>query len=126
MSRLRKTIDALVYATVCLGFVLLYVANEVVPGWLLAALFFGVFLYGLAALAVVKRYSWAYYFVMALAILVLALSLPQPEHYAFATNGQTLYFLVFAIGGAIQISLLVLIPVHIWRGRSRSAKPNRA
>jgi len=124
MSRLRQAIDDIVYATVCLGFVLLYVANGVVPGWLLASLFFGVFLYGLAALAVIKRYPWAYYLVMALAVLVLAVSLPQPEHYAFATNGEALPFLVFALGGAMQVALLILIPVYI--RRSRSAGGNKA
>lgn len=122
MSRLKSAVDGIIYATVALGFVLLYVATSLVPGWLLASLYFGVLVYGLTSIAVLKNYRWSYYVIFVLAILVLALSLPQPEHYAFATNGQTVAFSIFALGGAMQAALLVLIPLYLWRTRT----PRRA
>lgn len=117
MSALKRTIDGIIYATVALGFVLLYVASGIVPGWLLAALFFGVMAYGGTTIAVVKNYRWSYYVILVLAIVVLAASLPQPEHYAFASTGQLVPFLIFALGGAMQVCLIVLIPVYLRRTR---------
>lgn len=120
MSALKRAVDALIYATVFLGLVLLYVASGVVPGWLLASLFGGVFAYAATSLAVAKRYRWSYYIVIALAVLVLAVSLPEPDHYAFATNGQVGAFLIFAVGSALQVCLLVLTPIYLWRTRRRA------
>jgi hypothetical protein len=120
LSALKRAVDALVYATVFLGLVLLYVASGVVPGWLLASLFGGVFAYAATSLAVAKRYRWSYYIVIALAVLVLAASLPQPDHYTFATNGQVGPFLIFAVGSALQVCLLVLTPIYLWRTRRRA------
>jgi hypothetical protein len=79
-----------------------------------------VFAYAATSLAVAKRYRWSYYIIMVLAVLVLAVSLPQPEHYAFATTGQVVPFLIFAAGSVMQISLLVLIPVYLWRTRRKA------
>lgn len=120
MSALKKAVDGLIYATVALGFVLLYETAGVVPGWLLASLFGGEFAYAAASLLVAKRYKWAYYVIFVLAIVVLAVSLPQPAHYAFAATGQVVPFLIFALGGAMQACLLVLIPVFLWRTRRRA------
>ncbi len=119
MSALKRAVDGLIYATVALGFVLLYVASGVVPGWLLASLFGGEFAYAGASLGIAKKYRWPYYVIFVLAVLVLAVSLPQPEHYAFATSGQYLPFSIFALGSILQVCLIVLIPIYLWRTRKK-------
>ncbi|MDG6925667.1 MAG: hypothetical protein JRN09_03850 [Nitrososphaerota archaeon] len=123
MGNLKRAVDGLIFATVALGFVLLYVASGVVPGWLLASLFAGEFAYAGASLAVAKKYRWSYYLIIVLAVLVLAVSLPQPEHYAFAATGQYLPLAIFALGSVFQVCLLVLVPVYLWRTRSRPTPP---
>jgi hypothetical protein len=120
MSSLKRAVDGLIYATVFLGLFLLYEVSGVVPGWLQASLFAGVFAYGATSLAVAKSYRWSYYIIMVLAVLVLAVSLPQPEHYAFAATGQVVPFFIFAAGSVMQICLLVLIPVYLWRTRRKA------
>jgi len=120
MSALKWAVDGLIYATVFLGLVLLYVASGVVPGWLLASLFGGVFAYAATSLAVAKRYRWSYYIIIVLAVLVLAASLPQPEHYAFATTGQIVPFAIFALGSVMQVFLLILTPVYLWRTKRKA------
>jgi len=119
MTALKKTVDGLIYATVLLGIVLLYEVSGVVPGWLQASLFAGVGAYAATSLAVAKGYRWSYYIILVLAVLVLAVSLPQPEHYAFATTGQLVPFLIFAAGSVMQVSLLALVPIYLWRTRKR-------
>ena len=57
------------------------------------------------------------YAVLALAVLVLVVSVPQPQHYAFATDGDIGEFLIFAAGSALQLFLLVAIPVYLVRTR---------
>jgi hypothetical protein len=119
MSALKRTVDGLIFATVALGFVLLYVAAGVVPGWLLASLFAGEFAYAGASLTVAKGYRWSYYVIFVLAVLVLVVSLPQPEHYEFAAAGQYVPFAIFAIGSVLQACLIVLVPIYLWRTRRK-------
>jgi hypothetical protein len=127
MSALKRAVDGLIYATVFLGLILLYEISGVVPGWLQASLFAGVGAYAATSLGVAKGYRWSYYIIMVLAVLVLVVSLPQPEHYAFATTGQAVPFLIFAAGSVMQICLLVLVPVYLWRtktpGSSSTTRP---
>ncbi len=120
MSGLKKAIDIMVYATVALGLLFVYVASGLVPSWLLASLVVGEVAYCVAALAVWRGFRRAYYVVVALALLVLAVSLPQPEHYSFATNGEIGQFLIFASGSALQLCLLVMIPIFLRRGTASS------
>ena len=115
MDRLKRAIDFLVYASVALGVLFVYVASSVVPSWLLACLVTGEVAYALTALALWRGIRQAYYAVLVLALLVLAVSLPQPEHYAFATNGQVGRFLIFAAGSALQVCLLVAVPLFLRR-----------
>jgi hypothetical protein len=117
MSRLKRAVDALIYASVFLGMLLLYEVSGLVPGWLLASLFGGEFAYAAASLLVAKKYTWAYYLVFILAVVVLAVSLPQPQHYQFAETGQLVQFFTFAAGSVLQICLIVLIPVYLWQNR---------
>jgi len=116
---LRKLIDSLVYASVALGVLFVYVASALVPSWLLAGLVVGEVAYGVAAVAVARGQVLAYYAVVVLALLVLLVSLPQPEHYSFATDGQVGDFLIFAGGSVLQACLLVLVPLFL-RRRSRA------
>jgi hypothetical protein len=117
MGALKKTVDGLIYASVFLGLLLLYEVSGVVPGWLQASLFGGEMAYALTSLAVAKQYRWSYYIIVVLAVVVLAASLPQPQHYAFATTGQVVPFLIFAAGSVMQVCLIVLIPIYLRRSR---------
>ena len=118
MTTLKGLVDALVYASVLLGLLFLAAANGLVPSWLFAALVAGEVAYALAAAAVALGKGFAYYAVEALAVLVLVVSLPQPEHYAFASNGNLGRFLIFAIGSALQFAIIILIPVNWSRSRA--------
>jgi len=115
---LKRSIDALVCASVALGVVFVYAASSLVPAWLLGAIAAGEVAYALTAVALARGHRWAYYAVVALAVLVLALSLPQPDHYAFAANGQLGPFLIFTAGSALQVCLLVAVPVYLRRRRA--------
>ena len=123
MDGIRRAIDLLVYASVALGLLFVYVASGLVPSWLLGSLVAGEIAYGATAVAVWRGYKRAYYVVVALALLVLAVSLPQPEHYSFATNGEIGQFLIFAAGSVLQICLLVMIPIFLRRGTPSSQRP---
>ena len=116
-ANLKSVVDALVYASVVLGGILLIAAAPLVPIWLLASLAAGEVAYLLAALYVARGTWRAYYVVMALAVLVLVVSLPQPGHYEFSTSGQVGAFLIFAAGSALQICLIVTIPILLRRTR---------
>jgi len=118
-STLKRVMDAAIYASVLLGLLLLYAAAPLVPSWLLASLATGEIAYAACAIAVARGVRGAYYAVIALAVLVLAVSLPQPEHYAFASGGQTGPFLIFAAGSALQACLLVAVPIYLARTRRR-------
>jgi len=115
MEGLKRAIDWLVYASVVLGLLFAYSASSLVPAWLLASIVVGEVAYAGTAVALARGSRRAYYAVVVLALLVLAVSLPQPDHYAFAGNGQVGAFLIFATGSALQICLLVLIPVYLRR-----------
>jgi hypothetical protein len=120
---LKRLVDSMVYASVLLGLLLLYAASALVPTWLLASLAAGEVAYGLAAVGVARGYRKAYYAVIVLALLVLAASLPQPEHYAFATEGDIAQFLIFLAGSVLQAALLISIPVHLIASRRSSVPP---
>ncbi|MGA2663753.1 MAG: hypothetical protein ABSF83_02245 [Nitrososphaerales archaeon] len=115
---LKRSIDALVCASVALGAVFIYAAVPLVPAWLLAAIAVGEVAYALTAVALVRGDGRAYYAVVALAVLVLAVSLPQPGHYAFAANGRLGPFLIFTAGSALQACLLVAVPLYLRRRRA--------
>ncbi len=120
MTALKKAVDGLIYATVFLGLFLLYEVSGVVPGWLQASLFAGEMAYAISSLAVAQRRTWAYYVIFVLAIVVLAVSLPQPQHYAFFSTGQAVPAFIFAAGSVMQVCLLVLIPLYLWRTRRKA------
>ncbi|MDA4122348.1 MAG: hypothetical protein OK456_04110 [Thaumarchaeota archaeon] len=116
---LKRVVDLLIYGSVALGGVLLLAAAPLVPTWLLGALALGEAAYGVCAVCVARGIRRAYYAVLALAVLVLLVSLPQPDHYAFATSGDLGAFLIFAAGSALQVCILVSVPVYLRRTRTR-------
>ncbi|MGD0637194.1 MAG: hypothetical protein ABSA72_04050 [Nitrososphaerales archaeon] len=115
MAELKKAIQWLVFASVAMGVLFILAAGTLVPSWLLASIVAGELAYAAAAYALARGHRAAYYAVEVLALIVLAVSLPQPGHYAFASDGQVGAFLIFGIGSVLQICLIVLIPVHLWR-----------
>ncbi len=117
MGGLKRAIDSLVYASVALGLLFVYAASALVPSWLLAGIAVGEVAYAAAALAVVLGHRSGYFAVATLALIVLAVSLPQPEHYAFAESGQVGAFFIFAAGSAMQVCLVVLVPLYLRRTR---------
>jgi hypothetical protein len=117
MPGLKRAVDAMVYLSVVLGLFLLYAASSLVPTWLLGALATGEVAYAIAALGVAMHFRPAYYAVFVLAVLTLVASLPRPEHYAFATEGDWVQFLIFALGNALQVCLIVTVPLLIRRER---------
>lgn len=115
--KIKNTIDTLIYASVVLGYLLLFAAAPIVPAWLFVSLTIGTSTYTVCAVAVALGWTQAYYGIIALAVLVLLVSLPQPDHYAFAAGGELGDFLIFAAGSILQVFLLVLIPIYLRRAR---------
>ena len=114
---LRRTIDLLIYLTVALGVVLLPQLFLLVPTWLFFSVLVGWLAYlAVAALVAAKR-RIAYPLAFALSILTLGVSLPQPEHYSYVKAGLSLASSTFIVGSALQLVLLVLIPIYLYRTR---------
>ncbi len=115
--RLKRAIDLLIYLSVALGVILLAQIYFLVPPWLFYSVLGGWLAYLLVAFAAAKRHRFAYPAAFALSILTLAVSLPQPEHYAFSSEGMWIAALTFAIGSVLQIALLILLFIYFVRYR---------
>lgn len=121
-SNLKTVIDLLVYLSVALGVGLLIQVNGLLPSRVFFSILGGWSAYLIAAIFVWRGYAKAYPVVLVLAVLTLAVSLPQPAHYAFVTNTQILAASTFIVGSALQICLIVLIPLFLMR-RKRYKTP---
>jgi hypothetical protein len=119
-GRLRRAIDTLVYASVLLGAIFLPQVYYLLPSFVFYGLLAGWLAYIGAAICVARGIRAAYPLVVVLAILTLAVSLPQPEHYTLLNPAQALAGATFLLGSAMQVCLIVLIPVHYFRRRRRS------
>jgi hypothetical protein len=118
---LRRTIDLLIYLSVAVGIVLLPQLFVLVPTWLFVSVLVGWLAYvAVAVLAAVGR-RVAYPLAFVLSILTLAVSLPRPEHYSYVAAGLSLASSTFVVGSVLQVVLLVLIPIYLYRTRT-SAK----
>lgn len=73
-----------------------------------------------AAVAVAYRIEAAYPVALFLSILTLLVSLPQPEHYVFLGSGYVLAGITFLIGSALQLALIVLLPIYLIKKRSKA------
>jgi lysylphosphatidylglycerol synthetase-like protein (DUF2156 family) len=102
-----------------MGVVLVPQLFGLVPTWLFLSVLVGWLAYLIVAILVAKRRSFAYPVALILAILTLAVSLPQPEHYSFIEAGASLAASTFIIGSVLQILLLILIPVYLYRKKSK-------
>jgi hypothetical protein len=117
VDSIRHAIDVLVYASVAMGLVLLPQLYVLAPTWLFYSVLAGWLVYFLVAVAVATGRKIAYRAVFVLSLLTLLVSVPQPEHYSFAEEGMLLATFTFAVGSALQIALIVLIPIYLIKKR---------
>jgi hypothetical protein len=111
-------VNLLIYLSVALGVVLLAQLYGLVPSWLFFSVLVGWLAYLVVAVLVAKGRSIAYPLGFVLAILTLAVSLPQPEHYSFVEAGPSLASGTFLFGSALQLALIILIPLYLYRRKS--------
>ena len=119
MSRLEKAIAWLVYASVVLGVLFLYVlyGTPGIPSFLFPSILVGEVIWLVCAIAISRRVRWAPYMAVVLAVITLAVSLPQPTHYDFAETGQIVAFLIFTGGSVLQFALIALVALFLFRSR---------
>lgn len=119
MTRLESVIALLVYASVVLGVLFLYVlyGTPGIPGFLFPSILAGEVIWMVCALAIRRRAKWAPYMAVVLALITLGVSLPQPTHYSFAESGQVVAFLIFTGGSVLQFALIAAVAVFAYRSR---------
>jgi len=117
MKHLQRVTDTFIYASVALGVVLLIQLWYLVPVWLFYSVTLGWIAYFITAVAIMRRHEGAYKAAFILAILTLVVSLPQPEHYAFVSEGINLASMTFILGSILQICIIVLLTVNFLRNR---------
>jgi len=120
VGQLKRAVNLLILLSVALGVLLLAQIQILVPTWLFYSVLTGWFAYLLVALVALSGRRIAYPFAFILSILTLAVSLPQPEHFDFASEGMWLATFTFAAGSALQIALLILIPIYLAKSRKRT------
>jgi len=118
VASLRSAVNVLIYLSVALGVALLPQLYGLVPSWLFFSVLAGWLAYLVVAVLVAKGRSIAYSLAFVLALLTLAVSLPQPEHYSFVEAGPSLASATFLLGSALQLALIILIPVFLYRRRA--------
>ena len=101
------TVDALIYASVILGAILLIQLYGLVPSWLFYSVFIGWLLYLVVAIGASVGRELAYPSALALSILTLLVSIPRSEHYSVASDGITLGAFTFLAGSAVQVGVIM-------------------
>ena len=122
MSFITRSINLLIFLSVVLGVLLLPQLYGVVPTWLFYSVMGGWLAYVIVAALAATGHKLAYPLAFVLSILTLIVSVPQPEHQSFVTAGLSLASLTFLAGSAIQLGLVILIPVYYLR--KGSANPS--
>jgi asparagine N-glycosylation enzyme membrane subunit Stt3 len=117
MKNLRQVTDVFIYASVALGVILLLQLWFLVPMWLFYSVALGWIAYFITAVAIMRRHEVAYKAALILAILTLAVSVPQPEHYAFVSEGVNLASMTFVLGSLLQLCIIVLLTTYFLRSR---------
>ena len=119
VARLEKAIAWLVYASVVLGLLFLYVlyGTAGIPSFLFPSIAVGEVIWIACAVAISRRVAWAPYMAVVLAVITLAVSLPQPTHYDFAETGQVVAFVIFTGGSALQFALIGAVALFVIRSR---------
>jgi hypothetical protein len=118
MIFLRLVVNVLIYLSVAFGIVLLAQLYGLVPVWLFFSVLVGWLAYLVVGVLAARGRPIAYPIAFVLALLTLAVSLPQPEHYSYVQAGPSLASATFLTGSALQIVLLILIPILVYRNRS--------
>ncbi|MEM3684730.1 MAG: hypothetical protein QXT39_03605 [Conexivisphaerales archaeon] len=116
----KTLLDYSIYLTVLLGPLLLFQVYGLVELWLFSSLFVGWLLYIVAVVLIATNRAVGYALAFVLSLLVLATSLPQPEHYTFFSAGDLLAGVTFVIGSVLQLIILVLSPIYIFRLRKKA------
>jgi hypothetical protein len=121
VARLEKAIARLVYASVVLGVLFLYVlyGTPGIPSFLFPSILVGEVIWTVCAVAISRKARWAPYMAVALAVITLAVSLPQPTHYDFAETGQIAAFIIFSGGSILQFALIAAVALFVLRSRRR-------
>ena len=121
MADLEKAIAWLVYSSVVLGLLFLYVlyGTPGIPSFLFPSILVGELIWIVCAVAVSRRLRWAPYLAVVLAVITLGVSLPQPTHYDFAQSGQVVAFLIFTGGAILQFALIAAVILFVYRSRRR-------
>jgi len=119
VTRLEKAIAGLVYASVVLGLLFLYVlyGTAGIPSFLFPSIAIGEVIWIVCAIAISRKVRWAPYMAVVLALITLAVSLPQPTHYNFAETGQVVAFLIFTGGSVLQFALIAAVALFVFRSR---------
>jgi len=104
-----------------MGIILLPQLYELVPEWLFFSVLVGWLAYVVVAIMALRSRWIAYPLAFVLAILTLAVSLPQPEHYSYVEAGLSLASATFIVGSVLQVALIILIPILLYRNRSKKA-----
>jgi hypothetical protein len=119
VTRLERAIAWLVYASVVLGLLFLYVlyGTPGIPSFLFPSILVGEVVWMACAVAVSRGARWAPYMAVVLAVITLAVSLPQPTHYDFAETGQVVAFLIFTGGSVLQFALIGAVGLFVYRSR---------
>jgi hypothetical protein len=117
---LRLTINLLIYLSVAIGIVLLPQLFFLVPTWLFYSVLVGWLAYLATAVLAAAGRRIAYPLAFVLSILTLVVSLPQPEHYSYVEAGLSLASSTFIVGSAVQVLLLILIPIYLYRVRKNT------
>ncbi len=119
VASLEKAIAWLVYASVVLGVLFLYVlyGTPGIPSFLFPSILVGEVIWFVCAVAISRKARWAPYMAVVLALITLAVSLPQPTHYNFAESGQIVAFLIFTGGAVLQFALIVAVVIFAFRSR---------
>jgi len=123
LPSIRRTIDLLIYLSVAMGILLLLQLYALVPSWLFYSVLVGWLAYVIVAALAATGHRIAYPLAFVLSLLTLAVSLPQPEHQSFVEAGLSPASITFLVGSALQLALLILIPVYFLRKRS-GGKPS--
>ena len=123
MPSITRSIDHLIFLSVALGVLLLPQLYGLVPTWLFYSVLGGWLAYVIAAALAATGQRIAYPLAFALSILTLAVSVPQPEHQSFVMAGLSPASLTFLTGLALQLALVILIPLYYLRKRS-GGKPS--
>ncbi|MCL4436280.1 MAG: hypothetical protein M1503_02810 [Thaumarchaeota archaeon] len=116
-KRLRRLIDLAIYLSVALGVLFIAQISGIVPQQIVYALLTGWVAYLFTAVAVVAGRREAYSVAFILVIITLLVSLPEPRHYTLINSVNPLPCLTFIGGSALQITLVILLPIYFWRGR---------